>query len=417
MIPRLRRLILALLFAAMFLSYVDRQALSVAAPLLRDELGISNFGYARIVFAFMLAYTVMQAVTGWVVDRLGTRAGYALLVTWWSVAGLLHAFGEGVLSFSAYRFLLGAAQAGSFAASVRAVAEWFPKDARGFAIGVWGAGTAAGLIGAVPIVAWLTLALGWRLAFVITGASGFLWVAAWLLVYRAPTDHPWMTPADRAAVQAATMGEPAAGRLSYRELLRLRRTWALVLARVFADPIMWFYNAWVPEFLVRTAGFSMADVARYAWIPFLANGAGILAGGALSDRLCRRGWPVVRARVATMALGALLMIGGVAAALPVHVAVAIAAISVAVFGFGLWAPNMMALGADAFPPHLVASVTGLTGVGAGAGGMAFTLAAGWMLDAFGYAPAFVAAGLLPLVALAVVLSLFDPLRRPPSRTS
>lgn len=399
---RLRWSILALLFAATSISYVHRQALSVVAPVLRDELSISNFGYARIVFAFLLSYTIMQAVTGWLIDRLGTRAGFGAIVGWWSAAAMLHAFGRDVFSFSVFRLLLGAGQAGSWAASVRAVAEWFPRQERGLANGIWGAGTSVGMIAAVPLVAWITLAAGWRWMFVLTGATGFIWLAAWLVVYRRNEDDaPAAAPRAPGLGAAEAPVEPG-DEMSYGSLLRLRGVWALVLARVFADPIMWFYNAWVPEYLSRVASFSLADIGRYGWIPFFANGVGIVAGGMFSDRLCRRGTPVIRARLTSMLAGVILMTAGVLAAYPIHIAASIAVISVAAFGFGLWAPNMMSLCADGFPSHLVGSVTGLTGVGAGVGGMVFTLSTGWMLDHFGYAPVFVAAGTSPLLAYATL---------------
>ena len=186
--------------------------------------------------------------------------------------------------------------------------------------------------------------------------------------------------------------------------------WALVLARVFADPIAWFYNAWVPEYLARTAGFSMGDIGRYAWIPFFVNAVGIVVGGMASDALCRRGWAVIPARMAVMLTGVLLMTIGVIGAFPLSVITAIAVISIAVFGWGLWAPNMMSLGGDAFPRQ-AGSVTGLTGMGAGVGGMIYTLLTGWVLDTFGYGPVFVMSGLFPLVAFAMLFGLFQ---RPPA---
>jgi ACS family hexuronate transporter-like MFS transporter len=193
---------------------------------------------------------------------------------------------------------------------------------------------------------------------------------------------------------------------AYRDLLRNRTVWALVLARVFADPVAWFYNAWVPEYLVRSAGFSMSDIGRYAWIPFFINGVGIVVGGMASDSLCRREWAVIPARMAVMLTGVLLMTFGVICAFSVSVGVAITVISVAVFGFGLWAPNMMSLGADAFPRHS-GSVTGLSGTGAGIGGMIYTLMTGWLLDTFGYGPVFVVSGVAPLVAFGLLYRLFE----------
>jgi ACS family hexuronate transporter-like MFS transporter len=411
-IRRLRWYIVALVFAATAVSYIQRQTLSVVAPVLRDDLAISNFGYARIVFSFLLAYTIMQPVTGWLIDRTGTRLGFAVVLGWWSLAAMLHALAQGVGSFAVCRFLLGMGQAGSWAASVRAVSEWFPREERGFANGLWGAGTSVGTIGAVPLVAWTTVAFGWRMAFVITGTIGLAWLVVWLAFYgRLAATGVAPAGGDPAGGLPASSARPLT-RTSYRSLLRSRSVWALVCARMFADPVQWFYNAWIPEYLARTAGFSMADIGRLAWIPFLANGAGIVAGGIASDRLCRRGRDVIAARLLVMFAGMLLMTAGVIAAAPMHIAVSVTAICVAVFGFGLWAPNMMSLCADAFPADRVGSVTGLTGIGAGFGGMAYTLFTGWALDRFGYTPVFATAGVFPLIAFAVLYALLD--RRPRS---
>jgi MFS transporter, ACS family, hexuronate transporter len=395
--------ILALLFFATAISYIDRQVLAVVAPVLRDELGISNSEYARIVFSFLLAYTVMQAATGWLVDRLGTRNGLAVLMVWWSTAAMLHAFGRGVLSFAIFRFLLGVGQAGSWAASVRAVSEWFPQTRRAFANSVWGTGVSVGSAVAVPLVAGISIAYGWRHAFVVTGAAGFVWTGLWPAGYRRPA------PAEAASVDGAVAADVP---IPYWSLLGSRNVWALVLARVFADPVVWFYSAWVPEFLARTAGFSMADIGRYAWIPFVAYGAGILLGGMLSDLLCRSGRAVVSARLIVMRAGVLFMTAGVAAAIPVHIAVTLGAISLAVLGFGLWAPNMMTLCSETAPGGRVGSVTGLSGVGAGVGGMISTLLTGWALDHVGYAPIFVAAGVSPLLAFAILYFVLDTAQLP-----
>lgn len=402
-----RWIIVALLCTGTVISYLDRQALSVVAPQLRDELGLSNFGYARVLFSFLLGYTLAQGVVGWLMDRLGPRRGFAAIMAWWSAAASLHAFGGGIVSFSILRFMLGVGQAGSWAASVRTVAEWFPPRERGFPNGLWGAGTSVGTIVAVPLVAWLTVKMGWRTAFVATGLVGFVWLIAWLALYRTPeVDARDMRGPDTEPVVDPASAHSDSLHGSYRDLLRSRTVWALVLARVFADPIAWFYNAWVPEYLVRSAGFSMSDIGRYAWIPFFINGVGIVAGGMASDALCRRGWAVIPARMAVMLAGVLLMTFGVVGAFSVSVGVAMTVISVAVFGFGLWAPNMMSLGADAFPRH-AGSVTGLSGMGAGVGGMIYTLMTGWLLDTFGYGPVFIASGLAPLVAFALLYLLFE----------
>jgi MFS transporter, ACS family, hexuronate transporter len=395
--------IVALLFAATAISYVDRQVLTVLAPTLRDQLGISNTGYASILTAFLLAYTFMQPVTGWLIDRIGTRLGFALIMGWWSAAAILHAFGTSVATFAACRFLLGMGEAGSWAACVKAVSEWFPRRERGLATGLWSAGVSAGLVVSVPIVAWVSLTLGWQWAFILTGLSGFAWLAVWLWIYRAPTQPP-----DEAQTE-----EPA--RIAYLSLLRSRNVWAVIAARMLADPWVWFYYFWIPEYLTRNAGFTAADVGKYAWIPFLAQGVGIILGGMLSDVLLRRGMRAVHARLSIMLIGMLLMTPGILAAFDLDIVIIFAGISSAMFGFGFWAPNMMSLCADAFPRNAVGSVVGLSGMGAGVGGMMFTMLIGWTLDRYGYPPVFIAAGVIPLLAFVVLFAALD--KRKPQENS
>jgi ACS family hexuronate transporter-like MFS transporter len=399
--------IVALLFAATAISYVDRQVLTVLAPTLRDQLAITNTGYASILTAFLLAYTFMQPVTGWLIDRIGTRLGFALIMAWWSAAAVLHAFGTSVVTFAACRFLLGMGEAGSWSACVKAVSEWFPRRERGLATGLWSAGVSAGLVVSVPIVAWVSLTFGWQWAFILTGLSGFAWLAVWLWIYRLPQAHPAVTPAELRHIteDGATTAEVA--RVPYLSLLRSRNVWAVIAARMLADPWVWFYYFWIPEYLTRNAGFTAADIGKYAWIPFLAQGVGIVLGGMLSDTLLRRGMRVVPARLGIMLIGMLLMTPGILAAFELDIVIIFAGISSAMFGFGFWAPNLMSLCADAFPRNAVGSVVGLSGMGAGIGGMLFTMLIGWTLDRYGYPPVFIAAGVIPLIAFVVLFVLID----------
>lgn len=401
-------MIVLLLFAATAISYVDRQVLTVLAPTLRDQLQISNTGYASILTAFLLAYTFMQPITGWLIDRIGTRMGFALIMGWWSIAAGLHAFGNSVASFAVCRFLLGAGEAGSWAACVKAVSEWFPRKERGFATGLWSAGVSAGLVVSVPIVAWINLALGWRWAFILTGLVGLVWLAAWLWLYRLPSAHPAVTAEElRHITEDGAVDDLPTKKTPYLSLLRSRNVWAVIAARVLADPWVWFYYFWIPEYLTRNAGFTAADIGKYAWIPFAAQGVGIVFGGALSDLLCRHGMSVLSARLTVMLSGMLLMTAGITAAFDLGIVVIFAGISTAMLGFGLWAPNMMSLCADAFPRDSVGSVVGLSGMGAGVGGMVFTMLTGVALDRYGYAPVFVAAGVIPLLAFVVLFALLE----------
>ncbi|MEJ8567801.1 MFS transporter [Elongatibacter sediminis] len=408
MVSRLRWVILGLLFAATAISYIDRQTLSVIAPVLRDELGITNSDYAFVLSCFLFAYTVMQAAAGWLIDRFGTRFGFAVIMLWWSVATMLHALGDDVTSFAIYRVLLGAGEAGSWAACVKAVAEWFPARERGMANSLWGFGVSVGQIVSVPLVAWITIVLDWRLAFVFTGLIGFIWLIAWLRYYHLPAADS-DPPAAAQDPPPADPSPPSEG-AGYLALLKTRNVWVVVLIRVLVDPCIWFYNYWIPTYLSQGAGFSMADIGKYAWIPFTFQGAGLLLGGFLSDLLCRRGRSLFAARFTIMMIGIACAVPAFLIALDVAFGVTFMAICMAMLGFGLWAPNVMTLIGDAFPNRVVGTVTGLSGMGAGFGGMLFMLVAGRVIEAQGFGPMFVAAAVIPISA--VLLLYFGFSRRP-----
>ncbi len=408
-VSRRRWLILGLLFAATAISYIDRQTLAVIAPVLREQLGISNSDYAFILSCFLLAYTVMQAAAGWFIDRFGTRTGFAVIMAWWSVATMLHGLGDGVASFAVYRILLGAGEAGSWAACVKAVSEWFPAKQRGLANSLWGSGVSAGQMISVPLVAWITIALDWRLAFVITGLIGFFWLAAWLRFYRLP---PPAEDAPAKAAQVPVAEPPPVAASGYGVLLRTRNVWAFVLMRILVDPCVWFYNYWIPNYLAQSAGFSMADIGKYAWIPFTFQGAGLLMGGFLSDRLCSRGFSLFAARFTLMVAGIACAVPALFIALGAPFGFTFLAICLAMMGFGIWAPNVMTLIGDSFPGRVVGSVTGLSGVGAGLGGMVFMFASGRVIDAYGFGPMFVASALIPVVAIVLFFFVFERRRLP-----
>ena len=383
----------ALLFLATVINYVDRQTLSVLAPVLRDEFQMTNTDYSRIVFAFLLAYLIMQSGSGRIMDWLGTRAGFSLTITWWSVAAMLHAAANSVMSLGAFRFLLGLGEAGNWPGGVKAVSEWFPPKERAFAIGFFNSGSTLGAVIAPPLVAWIALQWGWRSAFLLTGSLGFAWLAFWLLFYRTPPQ---------------TFAETNAPRPAWRGLFRFRQVWGLMLARMMADPVWWFYVFWLPEYLKRERDFTLAMIGFFAWIPFLAADAGNLLGGLASGWLVRRGRPVLWSRKAVMAASALLMMAGIPAVLAPQAAASLALISVATFAYSTWAANVLTLPADLFPHQIVASVSGLSGTGAALGGMIFTLIIGAVVDRFSYVPVFVAAGVMPLIAAGIIIGSIRP---------
>lgn len=404
-IKHLRWWIAGLLLAATVINYLDRQTLSVLAPLLRDLFGMSNTDYSRIVFAFMLAYTFMQSGSGRILDWLGTRRGFSLTILWWSVAAMLHAAAGSALHFGACRFLLGLGEAGNWPGGVKAVSEWFPARERAFAIGLFNSGSCLGAVVAPPLVTWIALTWGWRAAFLLTGALGFLWLIAWRAIYRPAREHPWVTSQERAHIfsDAGAAENLADRKFRWIDLLRYRQAWGLVLARMLADPVWWFYVFWLPEYLRREREFSLAMIGYFAWIPFLTADAGNFVGGGLSSWLVKRGWPVLKARKVVMFGSAAVMVVGLPAVLASSPVAAVALISVATLAYSSWAANVLTLPADLFPRSIVASVSGLSGTGAGIGGMTFMLVVGVVVDRFSYVPVFTAAALMPLAAAIIIL--------------
>ncbi len=400
--PGLRWWIAGLLFLATVINYVDRQTLSVLAPVLRDEFGMSNTDYSRIVSAFMLAYLIMQTGSGRIMDRLGTRRGFALCIAWWSAAAMAHAGARSAAQFGLVRFLLGLGEAGNWPGAVKAISEWFPARERAFATGFFNSGSTLGAVIAPPLVAWLALAYGWRNAFLITGSLGFFWLGLWLWVYRRPQEHRWLRRHELEHIERGQQEERVGPAPRWKELFRYRQVWGLVLGRMLADPVWWFYVFWLPEYLKRERAFSLAMIGYFAWIPFLAADIGNLAGGLASGWLVKRGMEVLRARKAVMGASAVLMMAGIPAVLAEDANTALALISVATFAYSMWAANILTLPADLFPPPVVASVSGLSGTGAATGGMVFTLIIGAVVDRFSYVPVFTAAGLMPLAAFGII---------------
>ncbi len=393
---------IALAFLATAINYLDRQALSVAAPVLRDQFHMSNTEYSRILFAFLLAYTIMNGVSGPLIDRLGTRLGYGLCIAWWSAAALLHAFTRGAWTLGIFRFLLGIGEAGNWPGGVKVVAEWFPEKERALASGIFNSGSAIGAILAPPVIVWVMSTLGWPWAFALTGLTGFLWLAVWWPSYR--------TPQQPAAAQAP------AERIPVRTLIRSRFVLAFTLSKVFLDPVWYFYIFWFPEYLKRARHFEMSAIGSYAWIPFAVAGAGNFAGGMLSGAMLRRGMSINAARKLSVTLFALLMLAAIPAVLTEQAWLSIALVSLAMFGYTGALANMLAMPADVFPVTSAASVYGLASMGSGFGGMIFTLVTGWAVDHYSYTPVFIGFGLLPLVCAGVLWSLAGPLVQQPALT-
>jgi ACS family hexuronate transporter-like MFS transporter len=388
--------IITLVFFATVVNYLDRQTLSVLAPLLLDQFRMSNVAYSRVVFAFMLAFTIMNGVFGALHDRIGVRRGYALSMAWWSAAAVLHAFVRNAWELGVCRFLLGAAEAGNWPAGVKVVTEWFPERERATASGIFNSGSAVAAVISPPLVVWITLHLGWRAAFALVGASGFLWIFFWWRRYYTPPE------AD---------AKPLAPRVPLRKLSGNRFVWSFTLSKVFIDPVWYFYVFWFPQYLKRVWQFDMASIGKYAWIPFLVAAFGNLLGGWTAAFLLRLDMSLTVARKTAVTLFAALTAAAIPAVLVGDVRISIAMVSLAMLGYTGSSANMMAFPADVFPKNLVGSVFGFASMGSGFGGMLFSLITGWVIDHYSYAPVFVGFAITPLVAVLILWTLLGPLRR------
>lgn len=408
---RRRALILALLFFATLINYIDRQVLALLAAPLAREFDWSPSDYSHLVLCFQIAYAVGQVGSGVVLDRFGLRAGFALFVLAWSLAAAGHALAASLTGFALCRFLLGLTEASNWPAAAKTTGEWFaPKD-RAFATGVWNTGSATGAVVAAPLVTWIALHFAtptgveggeprpaWQLAFAATGALGLVWIALWLAIYRRP---PQPAPAAATAADAA----PA---ITRGQLLRRPEMIGLFLARLATDPVWWFFLIWLPKYLIEKKGLTLAELGALAWIPWLVADAGSLAGGMWSSYLIRRGQPVLRARRTVVIIAGCLMPFAILAAQGETVAGILACASIAGFAHQFFASSVLTLPADLFRGPLVATCSGLSGLGATIGGILANVGTGWWLEQSpdGYRQLFVLAGIgHPLAAVLLMLFL------------
>ena len=406
-IPNLRWWIAGLLFASTVINYIDRQTLSVLAPFLKRDYGWSNEDYALVVVAFRIAYAVGQTASGGFLDRVGTRFGLSVTVAWYSVAAMLTSLATGLRSFAAFRFLLGAGESANWPGATKTVSEWFPKHERGWAVAWFDSGSAIGAAVAPFLVLWLYgRAGGWRPVFLLTGALGFLWLLAWRWFYESPERHPRLGEAERALILTGRGHGDAdsAASLPWRKLLKMPQTWGIVLGRSLTDPVWFFISDWFAIYLV-SKGIKLEQGLIAFWIPFAAADIGNFFGGGLSSWLIGRGWPVLRARKAVIVLCGIGMTLLIPSIWSVHQYSIAALFALSTFSYAAWSTMALVLPADLYPQGSVATVSGMSGTGAGIGTIASTFAIGYVADHYSFEPILIAASLIPLLATALVLLL------------
>jgi len=395
-----------LVCAAIAISYLDRQSLPVAVAAIQQEIPLTNTEFGALTSVFLLAYALMYAGGGVLIDALGTRRGFFVIMVFWSLACASHGLATSFWMLAASRFLLGAGEGGGFPAATKAVAEWFPARERSTAMGIINAGTAVGAVVAPPAIAAIVTYGHWRWVFVACGAVGLVWTIWWLRAYRAPAEHPRLSDAERReiadtlAAPAAAAGAPAA---SWASLLRIQEVWGLVGAKFLTDAAWFFYISWLPKYLYDARGFDVKQVGYYAWVPFAAAGVGSLLGGWFSSRLIAAGKSVDFSRKLALGLSAIVM-PGIILVTRVPVEWAIVLFSLAFFGQQSWSTLVMIVPTDLFDRRVVASVAGLVGFGGAMGGLLMNLLAGRLLDlGFGYQTVFSIVGVLHVTAFVVIL--------------
>lgn len=381
---------LGLLFLATVINFVDRQSLSIVAPILRKNLNLSAQQYGLIVSCFQFGMMTGEFPMGWLMDRKGVKFGLSFAVGWWSLANALHSAANALWQFCGLRFMLGTGECGNYSGGMKIVSQWFPAKERAFAVGIFNGGSMIGSIVAPPLLVALTLAFSWHAAFLLPSLLGFVWLIGWRLFYQ-----------DREGPVEAEEGGPAP---TNGELLRLRQTWAVVLCRFLVGPVVQFYIYWLPEYLSSARHMSLASIGAFAWIPFLFGDIGSIGGGWVAGRLLKRGVSVRRTRQITMGLGAACCLGSLAVVGAGSAYAAIAWICFVLFGHTFLSANMFAVISDQFPGNVVGRVTALTGIAGGLSGMLFPLLTGYLVDKVSYAPVYLLAAVMPALGCVVLFT-------------
>src|SRR5438128_7254187 len=398
-----RWVICALLFFATTINYIDRQVLGILATdeTFKHTIGWNEAQYGYVNTAFQAAYALGLLVVGRLLDRFGTGKGFSVAIVFWSVAAMCHSLAHSAFGFGTARFALGLGEAGNFPASIKTVAEWFPKKERALATGVFNSGSNVGAIVAPLVVPFIAINYGWQWAFIITGILGFIWLIFWQLIYRRPEEHPKLSRSELAYIQSDP-SEPIT-KIPWARLLPHRQTWAFAIGKFLTDPIWWVYLFWLPKFLNTNYGLDISHIGLPLVIIYVAADFGSIGGGWLSSSLIKRGWSVNRARKTAMLLCALAVVPIVFAAKASNLWVAVALVSLAASAHQGWSANIFTMASDMFPRRAVGSVVGIGGMAGAIGGMLISTTVGLILQYTGsYLPIFVIAGSAYLAALGII---------------
>ncbi len=398
---RHRWVICALLFFATTINYVDRQVIGILKPTLSAEFGWSETDYADIVFWFQAAYAIGLLTAGRLIDKIGIKWGYAIAVAVWSFFGMAHAAASSVTTFALARFGLGLGEAGNFPAAIKATADWFPKKQRALATGIFNSGSNVGAILTPLMVPPIVFAFGWQTAFLITGALGFFWLAAWWYIYKSPEINPKVSAAELEFIRSDPPEDDTP--IKWRELLRHRQTWAFAIGKFMTDPIWWFFLFWLPDFFGKNYGLDLKTFGPPLIAIYLLADVGSIGGGWLSSTLIKRGWTINWGRKTAMLVCALCVLPVSLAIYAENLFVAVAIIGLAAAAHQGWSANLFTIASDVMPRRAIGSVVGIGGTAGAVGGMLMSQYAGYVLENVGsYTPIFLTIGSIYLIALIII---------------
>jgi ACS family hexuronate transporter-like MFS transporter len=385
-IKNYRWIIVALLFFATTINYIDRQIIGLLKPILEIEFNWTETDFAHIVMAFTAAYAIGLLVLGRLIDKIGTRSGYILIITIWSVAGMLHAIARSALHFGLARVGLGLGEAGNFPAAMKTVSEWFPKKERALATGIFNSGTSIGVVLALLIVPWILRNYSWHEVFWITGAFGFVWLIFWLIFYDLPSKQKRLSSEEYKLIisgkESEVKQENGKNIIKWYKLFTFRQTWALITGKGLIDPIFWFFLFWLPSYFSTTYELDLKKPSLELMIIYAATTIGSIVGGYFSSLLIKKGWPVMKARKTALFIFAILELSIILAQFTTAAWMAVGIISLAVAVHQAWATNVFTIASDMFPTEAVSSVVGIAGMAGAAGGILFPILVGYLLDSY-----------------------------------
>lgn len=416
-----RWVVVALLFFATTINYLDRQVIGLLKPTLEQEFNWTELDYSHIVMAFSAAYALGLLVFGKLIDKIGTKLGYSISIVIWSVAAISHALAKSTFGFGVARAALGVGEAGNFPAAIKAIAEWFPKRERALATGIFNSGANIGAVVAPIMVPAILGAYGWQEAFIITGAIGFIWLIFWLIFYEVPSRHKRLTAEEYAFIHSDSeqVVIEAKGSVSWARLLSIKQTWAFIFGKLLTDPIWWFFLFWLPSYFSSTFHLDLTKPSLPLAVVYTATTVGSIGGGYLSSYFIKKGWPVFKARKTSMLIFALCVVPIVAARYATDIWTAVGLISLAAAAHQAWSANIFTIASDVFPKRAVSSVVGIGGMAGAVGGFLFPALIGFILDTYknagnivgGYNIIFIICGFAYLLAWLLMYSLAPKMKQ------